>query len=43
MSNKLDSRIQHARNGGEKKIGNYKLDGYIEESAVALEFYGCRY
>jgi G:T-mismatch repair DNA endonuclease (very short patch repair protein) len=31
----------HARNGEEKKIGNYKLDGWHEETQTAYEFHGC--
>ena len=36
--------VQHARNGGERRVDNYKLDGYYETVAgerVALEFEGC--
>ena len=35
--------IQHARNGGEKKVGDYKLDGFYESETepVAFEFHGC--
>jgi hypothetical protein len=36
-------RIQHARNGGEKEIGPYKVDGYYENENVqqcVLEFNG---
>ena len=35
--------IQHARNVGEYKIGNYRVDGYDRENSVAYEFYGCRW
>ncbi|MCP4353153.1 MAG: hypothetical protein GY795_47485 [Desulfobacterales bacterium] len=39
--------IQHARNGGEKKIyiGNrtYKVDGYAAATNTIYEFYGCVY
>ena len=34
-------RIQHVRNGGEKRVGNYSLDGYCEETHMAYEFQGC--
>ena len=33
--------IQHARNGGEKREGNYLLDGYHEETHTAFEVHGC--
>ena len=33
--------IQHARNGGEKRVGKYFLDGYHEETHTAFEFHGC--
>ncbi len=36
-------RIQHAKNGGEKAIGPYQVDGYYETEEgekVALEFHG---
>ena len=34
-------RMQHARNGGEKRVGNYYLDGYCEETHTAYEYQGC--
>ena len=34
-------RIQHDRNGGEKRVGNYYLDGYCEETHTAYEYQGC--
>ena len=34
-------RMQHARNGGEKRVGNYYLDGYCEETRTAYEYQGC--
>ena len=44
------AHIQHAFNGrGEKKIGNYHLDGYVEyETAdekvlIGYEYFGCRF
>ena len=36
-----DIRIQHVRNGGEKRVGKYSLDGYCEEYHTAYEFQGC--
>ena len=33
--------IQHVRNGGEKRVGKYSLDGYCEENHAAYEFQGC--
>ena len=33
--------IQHARNGGEKRVGRYSLDGYCEETHTAYEYQGC--
>lgn len=33
--------IQHARNGGEKCVGSYLLDGYHEETNTAYEVHGC--
>ncbi len=38
---KEDCYIQHARNAGEKRVGNYLLDGYHEESNTAYEINGC--
>ena len=34
-------RIQHHRNGGEKCVGRYSLDGYCEETHTAYEYQGC--
>lgn len=47
----IPTSIQHAFNGrGEKKVGNYYLDGYVEWETtdgdhvwVGYEFMGCRY
>ena len=36
-----DIHIQHVRNGGEKRIGKYSLDGYCEERNTIYEFQGC--
>ena len=33
--------IEHAKNGGEKRVGNYSLDGYCQERNTAYEFHGC--
>ena len=41
ISEKEDLCIQHGRNGGEKRFGNYSLDGYCEETQTAYEFQGC--
>ena len=38
---KNDIHIQHVRNGGEKRVGKYSLDGYCEERNTAYEFQGC--
>ena len=38
---KEDLCIQHVRNGGEKRFGDYSLDGYCEEIHTAYEFQGC--
>ncbi|WAR10239.1 hypothetical protein MAR_035315, partial [Mya arenaria] len=42
QSHAIDIRIQHARNGGEKVIGPYKVDGYYEANCqkVVLKFHG---
>ena len=34
-------RMQHHRNGGEKRVGPYSLDGYCEETHTAYEYQGC--
>ena len=39
--NKNGIRIEHVRNGGEKRVGKYLLDGYCEETQTAYEFQGC--
>ena len=33
--------IEHKRNGGERRVGDYSLDGYHEETNTAYEFHGC--
>ena len=34
-------RMQHDRNGGEKRVARYSLDGYCEETHTAYEYQGC--
>ena len=41
ISEKEDLYVQHVRNGGEKRIEGYSLDGYCEETNTAYEFQGC--
>ena len=41
ISEKEDLCIQHVRNGGEKRFGDYSLDRYCEETHTAYEFQGC--
>lgn len=44
MSNIKQIHIQHARNGGEKKIGEYLVDGYhVYTNGVktVFEYHGC--
>ena len=41
ISEKEDIHIQHVKNGGEKRVGNYSLDGYCEETHTAYEYQGC--
>ena len=41
ISEKEDLYIQHVRNGGEKRVAPYSLDGYCEETNTAYEFQGC--
>ena len=33
--------MQHDRNGGEKRVGRYSLDGYCEQTHTAYEYQGC--
>jgi hypothetical protein len=35
--------IQHAGNGREFKIGQFKVDGYIDSQRRVIEFLGCYY
>ena len=41
MAERNEIYIQHARNGGEKRVGQYLLDGYHEETHTAYEAHGC--
>ena len=43
MSIKTKLSIQHSRNGKEKKILQYKIDGWNEQTNTAFEFHGCVY
>ena len=38
---KEDIHIQHIKNGGEKRVSKYSLDGYCEETHTAYEYQGC--
>ena len=43
---KYNVPVQHARNGGEKAIGKFKVDGYIENfkgAPLVVEYDGCTY
>ena len=42
LSETEDLDIQHARNGGEVRFGNYKFDGQLRtDQSVVFELYGC--
>ena len=41
ISEKEDLYIKHVRNGGEKRVEPYSLDGYCEETNTVYEFQGC--
>ena len=41
MMRENNIRIEHVRNGGEKRIGKYSADGYCEEYHTVYEFQGC--
>ena len=41
VAEKDEIHIQHIRNGGEKRVGKYSLDGYCEERNTVYEFQGC--
>ena len=38
---KNETYIQHARNGGKKRVGPYLLDGYHQETHTVYEVHGC--
>ena len=38
---KEDIHIQHVKNGGEKRVDRYSLDGYCQETNTAYEYQGC--
>ena len=40
-SEKEHIHIQHVKNGGEKRVGRYSLDGYCQETNTAYEYQGC--
>ena len=41
VSEKENIHIQHARNGGEKRIGKYLVDGFAEKAKKIYEYQGC--
>jgi len=41
ISEREGTFIQHSKNGGEKKIEKYKVDGFCESSKKIYEFQGC--
>ena len=41
VSIKNNIQILHSRNGYEKRIGQYKVDGFHPPSNTAYEFHGC--
>ena len=41
MAHTANVAIEHARNGGEAKIGPYYVDGYDRENNTVYEFHGC--
>ena len=41
LAEKEGIAIEHGRNGGERRVGKYSLDGYCEETRTAYEFQGC--
>jgi hypothetical protein len=40
VASACDIHIQHATNGGEYKIGRYKIDGYCKETNTCYEYHG---
>ena len=41
LSLKNNLSIQHAKNGGEKMVGTFLLDGFSKETKNIFEFHGC--
>ena len=41
VAEKEDLHIQHVRNGGEKRVDRYSLDGYCPQTSTAYEYHGC--
>ena len=43
VAKEMNVKIRHAENNpnGEKRIGNYRVDGFCEESKSVFEYYGC--
>ncbi|CAF1118845.1 unnamed protein product, partial [Brachionus calyciflorus] len=41
LSEKLNTRIQNSKNGGEIQVGKYRIDGYEQTSNSYYEFNGC--
>ena len=41
VAEKENLHIQHVRNGGEKRVARYSLDGYCPQTSTAYEYHGC--
>ena len=41
IAEKENVHIQHVRNGGEKRVARYSLDGYCPQTSTAYEYQGC--
>ena len=41
VAEKENVHIQHVRNGGEKRVDRYSLDGYCPQTSTAYEYHGC--
>ena len=41
VAEKENLHIQHVRNGGEKRVDRYSLDGYCPQTSTAYEYHGC--
>ena len=41
VAEKENVHIQHVRNGGEKRVARYSLDGYCPQTSTAYEYHGC--